>query len=270
MSERQFRTTQDLGPPPPSIWTWPEQPVPPLPVARAADVNTDEDGGLVYTGDEPIGYEHLPDELVLRGLQDLDPGDGDAVIEFLNRYGVITAVYKSEDLAPIDLRLARLGDPVGEAKNHLLDAAAFLTTARAMTRHWIAHLEGASVSAPWRETFRFPGLGDEGHAWHYFKKCLNYGLRPYTAHFEYMGQGARSPDLYQALCLQILNLVIEALPPHACANRNCDHYFIRQEGRAKAGQYRKDGVKFCSRSCARAQSQRDYREKRRKQDEKGK
>jgi len=40
-------------------------------------------------------------------------------------------------------------------------------------------------------------------------------------------------DLYQALCLQVLNIVIEGVPLRSCANERCVHYFTRQHGRAQ-------------------------------------
>jgi hypothetical protein len=42
-----------------------------------------------------------------------------------------------------------------------------------------------------------------------------------------------------------------------CANEPCQRMFVRQAGRAQHGQHRTRGVRFCSSTCARAQSQRD-------------
>jgi hypothetical protein len=53
------------------------------------------------------------------------------------------------------------------------------------------------------------------------------------------------------------------LPPlKVCANEKCGREFRWQEGRAKQGQYRTKGVRFCSLQCAAAQVQREYRRRR--------
>lgn len=62
-----------------------------------------------------------------------------------------------------------------------------------------------------------------------------------------------------ALCLQLVNIISDGLPPRKCANDTCPNYFIRQQGRAQAGQHRSYGTEYCERACARAQAQREYR-----------
>jgi hypothetical protein len=46
-----------------------------------------------------------------------------------------------------------------------------------------------------------------------------------------------------------------------CHNERCNRLFVRQQGRAKQGQYRTTGVKYCSDYCARAQGQRELRKR---------
>ena len=262
----------------PPLSMWPDAPVAELEVPVAWDV-TLHDGWLVFDWgpqSEPFEFRELPRELALRGLLDLDVDIDEAVRDFLLSYGVIDDVYDSRKLAPIQLPVARVAmlprvdQSPDSSKNHVLNARAFLHAARALTRHWIAHSEGRAVADAWvQEGFEFDPLPLDGLAWYYFTSCINYGLKPYTVRFEFAGTKPR-PNLYEALCLQIANVVIEGLPPRVCANQNCAHYFIRQQGRAEHGQNRTDGVKFCSASCSRAQWQRDYRaSKRRRRNEAG-
>jgi hypothetical protein len=68
-------------------------------------------------------------------------------------------------------------------------------------------------------------------------------------------------DRISECSLELFNHVAEQASYRICANRTCGRLFVRQEGRAKAEQYRLKGVLFCSASCARAETQRQYRKK---------
>lgn len=80
------------------------------------------------------------------------------------------------------------------------------------------------------------------------------------------GPGPYASDdvgFYSIACLELFNHIAEGAGYTTCANEPCRRLFVRQEGRANEGQHRTTGVKYCSRDCARAQAQRNYR--RRKQ-----
>ncbi len=69
--------------------------------------------------------------------------------------------------------------------------------------------------------------------------------------------------LFSVCCAELFNHVLDSEPYRICANERCWRLFVRQEGRATKGTKRSSGVRFCSASCARAQAQRAYRQRRR-------
>jgi hypothetical protein len=79
---------------------------------------------------------------------------------------------------------------------------------------------------------------------------------------EYLFEGA---PLYSVCCLELFNHIAEHATYRHCANETCGRTFVRQTGRAEAGQHRTSGVKYCSSHCARAQAQRDHRARQRRQ-----
>jgi hypothetical protein len=64
---------------------------------------------------------------------------------------------------------------------------------------------------------------------------------------------------YSICCLELFNLIVRDTELSQCANERCQRMFGLQEGRSQKGRHRSVGVKYCSLSCARAQTQREYR-----------
>jgi hypothetical protein len=220
--------------------------------------------------------EALPDELVLRELLDLDPGDDDALLGFLCDYGIIT----EPEPEPAS---ARLGVPGPEnrpkGRLHIEEVRDYLRRAQALVWHWLAEVDDEHVMPAWeragiaRETPNVKPSAFEDLAWSWFTGTLNAGLRGLPPHVmsygEWTGErveyGEPTVDLFTALCVQLFNVMVEDLPIRTCANENCGRRFVRQRGRAEHGQYRTEGVHYCSKNCAKAQGERDRRAQRRKE-----
>jgi hypothetical protein len=94
----------------------------------------------------------------------------------------------------------------------------------------------------------------------------DHGLLPWEGPVETTITASRGPGralLYQVCALELYNHIAEGAEYRLCANETCERLFVRQEGRAEAGHYRTQGVRYCTASCARAQAQRQYRRRRR-------
>ena len=71
-------------------------------------------------------------------------------------------------------------------------------------------------------------------------------------------------SLYCCCCLELFNHIAEEASYRRCQNDRCNRLFVRQKGRAEAGQHRREGLKYCSNYCARAVAQRSYRARQRR------
>ena len=95
------------------------------------------------------------------------------------------------------------------------------------------------------------------------RSCLSDSLAPFHPRIEYAGanpfESWRPLPLYSTCCLELFNHFAEHATYRVCANETCHRVYVRQEGRAEHGQHRSTGIKYCSKLCARAQAQRNYR-----------
>lgn len=71
-----------------------------------------------------------------------------------------------------------------------------------------------------------------------------------------------STDLYSIRCLELFNHIAERAIYKTCMNETCGRWFVRQQGRSVHDQRRRSGVKFCSYTCARQQTQCNHRRRR--------
>jgi hypothetical protein len=219
---------------------------------------------FVYEGSWEQWERHtLPEELVLRDLFRVDIEDVESVRDFLAAHGRTRGA--DHDLA-VQFPAERVAC---EEVSHTLRVT------RALVRHWHAYQSKKAVADAWDAE----GLSvdDARGAWMSFAHYLNTGLGGHHPYFRYSARvssdegplavgatEAPAVDLYTALCLQLLNVIVEEIPPRECANEPCPNLFVRQTGGAQYGQYRTRGVVYCSPSCARAQAERERRRRNRK------
>jgi hypothetical protein len=69
--------------------------------------------------------------------------------------------------------------------------------------------------------------------------------------------------LAEFCALELFNHIAGSEVYRQCQNESCRRVFVRQYGRAEHGQSRREGVMYCSSSCAQAAASRNYRRRRR-------
>jgi hypothetical protein len=122
----------------------------------------------------------------------------------------------------------------------------------------------------WRSLEQFGGaatvLANDGQQWDqlalFLSRVLTGGLALFPPRVA-AGPVDAQPDrpLFAICCLELYNHIVEDAAPRLCMNVTCNRLFVRQKGRAEHGQHRSEGVKYCSKQCARTQAQRDFRQR---------
>jgi hypothetical protein len=69
----------------------------------------------------------------------------------------------------------------------------------------------------------------------------------------------RVDGLEEICALELFNHIVSGEVYRQCQNENCRRLFVLQYGRARHGMNKREGVMYCSASCARATAQRAYR-----------
>ena len=141
---------------------------------------------------------------------------------------------------------------------------------RVLVDQWMCHQEDygddAALLNVW-DTHGFARPESVDDAWREWSNVVNTALVPFKPTVFIALNDCKIDDqtdpvtLYSALVLQLFESVASGIPWHRCANATCGRLFIHQEGRAQYGQHRSSGVRFCTVRCARAATQRTYREK---------
>jgi len=236
-------------------------------------------------------------------LIETDLDDESAILNFVNRFGILNVRYRAfalvdalpglrEDVLPsLQAAGGRQLDTPGPGLSYEETLAEFRFGAlliRDLVYAWQI-LSGAEPVPPtyrWQsvpdghvvvtsEVYEFleengfdPSPRHEAHS--FLLSILNPGLAPFHPRLDSTGLTEHAPGaifqlvpLYAICCLELYNHISDGIPYRNCANETCRRLFVRQVGRAEHGQHRSEGVKYCSKHCARAMAQRRYRERKR-------
>lgn len=92
---------------------------------------------------------------------------------------------------------------------------------------------------------------------------LNAALNPFMPRVVWGEQYTSRPTIYNVVAAQIINDLYDGATISTCLNETCGRKFTKQRGRAEYGVHRSKGVLYCSKTCAKAQAQRELRRRRR-------
>jgi hypothetical protein len=200
--------------------------------------------------------------MVERDLESDLPGDRETQAAILERFAA-TAGWRYERPDADNARGPRADDSV-----HVVEVAFRVYLVKCLVRHLIAHRDGGDVVAAWSLIDGRPNerIQTDEDAWRWFADFANAALGAFQVHVTVHRDTApvaraTVPNLYQVAVLQLVNDWSLGVEYSICANETCGRRFGRQLGRAQYEQHRLKGVKYCSRSCARAQAERERRRK---------
>jgi hypothetical protein len=252
-----------------TVRTWPGNEVP-----RVNRYECDlRDTGVSF-GDILGEAEALPDDALLQEFADLDHLDPGALVAWMERFGPLVPVGHD--------RVGDLAEPISKHyyyREHEEDLWTYefseialrVQLLRAFGATWHALTEGDEdqLVGSWVAN-SLPEPSDPLKAVAWFADGLSAGLRTLSPRVVASAAGLQEtsdpfgPSLtsYNVLCGQLAEQISRGVRWLRCCNERCGRLFEVQRGRALYGQHRTVSVKYCSSSCARAQAQRAYAQRR--------
>lgn len=227
--------------------------------------------------DRPRGVA-LPDDFVIREVVEAT----DAV-RFMREWGLLArAQDELRSLPDADRPTIPASAGVGTRRApgiSLLAAEHHLRVLRALARHYLADAEGdeAGVVEAWAAEGLTPAQ-DAWTPWWWWTNHVNAALRAFPMYVDFTDPEERvhllqtpSPTTYEVAVLQLAQMATGGRKVLRCANERCRKAFTRQRSarRQYPGTEHATGLKYCSRECAKAQSERDRRARRREEGREG-
>lgn len=230
-----------IAPSPPRVTAWPPAPLP-LPRYRRRRYS--------LTGEQPsvsLVGEPLQDAITASGetclrLSEVPLDDTAAILRFVNDVG--TAGFG--------------GDPDEETIAEFVLGATIVRDAVAAWRLLTDEPDGDQADWRLNRLTDVPGEERRAASAEYLNDVIASGLSSITPVLS-VSSGLEERDailelnLHALCCLELFNHVAAADDFPRCANESCARLFVRDE------RARRRGMRYCSRTCARAQAQREFR-----------
>ena len=270
-----INTEQVQGPEPPifrptlSLWPGEARELPPVVVVPFVE----SAGRVELSSTARPNRVSLPDDFVIREVVEAE----DAVT-FMREWGLLTRAQDELRSLPETDRPAAPASVGGDALRvpasiSLFVAEHHLRVLRALARHYLANAEGdeAGIVQAWAAE-GFTASADSWTPWYWWTNHINAALRAFPMYVDFTLPDDEvhllqtpTPTTYEVAALQLAQMATGGREVLRCANERCRRPFTRQ--RSSRRQYRgtehATGLKYCSRECAKAQSERDRRARRR-------
>jgi hypothetical protein len=134
-----------------------------------------------------------------------------------------------------------------------------------LVQYWLRDRLG-SLPKTWElGLFEVDPPKDSREAFDFMVGAINGALSGISARLVTQPDHRVGATVYVASVAQMFNHIAQNADYKICANETCSRPFVHQvDGTSEYGQYRSEGVIYCSNRCARAQVQREYRRRKEK------
>lgn len=239
-------------------------------------------GDFVEWSAKGARYVDLPPDWVLQEVLETSPDD---VAGLMAEWGPLVTPGRDADGLPVDdlpVLMGALRYDEATSSGHAVtvrvpvaSAAYRLRVLRALAAHYLAWQDddGAGVVDAWRSS-GFDGPSTEVEAWWNWERHVNAALGAFPLRVSVVDEADGAEvfgvltdpvrTTYHVAILQLARLASSGLRVARCANVFCGRAFTRQRtARREWGAGHVQGVKYCSRACAKAQAERERRARKR-------